>query len=309
MGTIGITIPDSVWSARAEQFYTQVLHGLEDTALGAGDAVLSHVARDADEEMRAITRWADRGLVDVLVLKDLRADDPRPAQLARLGLPLVVIGDVRQEAVLDSVAMVAVDNGRTMRTLLQDLHDRGHRAIAHVGGPPELLHSRWRQEAYEEFMRERDLPVRSLAGDYGYATGASATRALLGLDAEGAAGRAGAADDGSRPTVVVYDNDAMAIGGCAEVVAAGLRVPDDVSIIAWDDSAACQTHEPPLAVIDRDPHRIGVDVARAAAALLEDPARPLRIVQGIPVLEPRGTVVAPREDGAAPRASDVVAPV
>lgn len=273
MGTIGITIPESVWSAGAERFYTQVLHGLEVTALARGHAVLSRVAGSVEEEIDILEQWSQRGLVDVAILKDLLEDDPRPGAAQRGNLPYVVIGDVRQERFASGVS---VDNGGAMRRLLTELRDQGHEAIGHVGGPPQLLHSRWRLEAYRAFMRERALPVLTAQGDYSAASGAASTRTLL-------AGN-------TRPTVIVYDNDAMAIAGCDEAAAQGIDVPTGLCVVAWDDSPACQMHEPPIAVVDQQPDQLGVDGARAAIALIDDPAAATLIAQDIPQLIPRGTV-------------------
>ena len=272
MATIGIAIPESVWSARSERFYTQVLHGLEDTAVSRGHTVLSHVAKSPEEELEVLRRWADRGMVDLVILKDLLDGDPRPEQVRALGIPFVVIGDVRQR----EHSAVTVDNADTMRLLLEDLHGRGHQVIGHVGGPAHLLHSRWRREAYLEVVRTCGLTAVLAEGDYGPDSGAEATRTLL----------AGP----QRPTVIVYDNDAMAIAGCEQATAQGLRIPEDLSVVAWDDSPACQTHEPPLAVLDHLPHQLGVDLGRAALALLEDPRTPVRVAHEVPRLIPRGTL-------------------
>ena len=272
MSTIGITIPESVWSARSERFYTQVLHGLEDTAVSRGHTVFSHVTKSPEEEIEVLRGWHERGQVDLVILKDLLDDDARPAQARDLGLPFVVIGDVRQR----EFSAVTVDNAGTMRLLLEDLHGRGHRAIGHVGGPSHLLHSRWRREAYLDFVRDRTLPAFAAEGDYGADSGAQATRSLLiGVE---------------RPTVIVYDNDAMAIAGCRTALAGDLRVPEDLSLVAWDDSPACQTHDPPLAVLDHLPHQLGVDLGHAALAVLEEPDTPVRLAHEVPRLIQRGTL-------------------
>jgi len=277
MATIGITIPESVWSARSEGFYTQVLHGLEDTAVSQGHTVLSHVAGSRDEELETMGRWAERGTVDVVILKDLLDADPLPATVQALGLHCVVIGDIRQ----DEFSAVTVDNGGTMRRLLEDLHGGGHRMIGHVSGPPHLLHTRWRHEAHEEFSRSAGLPTLVAHGDYSAASGAAATQELLDLARR---------DPSRRPTVIVYDNDVMAIAGLERAGEAGLRVPEDLSIVAWDDSPACQTHSPPLAVLDHLPHQLGIDLARTSLALLEDPANTVRLAHEVPRLLSRGTL-------------------
>ena len=287
MSTIGITIPESVWSARSERFYTQVLHGLEDTAVSRGHTVLSHVAASRAEELDTMRRWAERGMVDLVILRDLLEEDDLPDMVRDLGLPFVVIGDVHQ----GDFSSVTVDNAGTMRRLLEDLHARGHRAVGHVGGPRHLMHSRLRHEAHQVFARGTGLPVLFAEGDYSSDGGAAATRALLeGTQLDGAPPEEALPEGAQRPTVIVFDNDAMAIAGAGQVIESGLRVPEDVSIVAWDDSPACQTHAPPLAVLDHLPHQLGIDLARTALSLLADPAAPVRLAHEVPRLLPRGTL-------------------
>lgn len=278
MATIGITIPETVWSAGSERFYTQVLQGLEDTAVSSGHTVLSRVAKSRDEELEVMRGWAERGMVQVVILRDLQEGDPLPLQVQELGLVSVVIGDAHQ----GDFSSVTIDNADTMRRVLSDLHRRGHRRIAHVGGPAHLLHSRLRREVWDVFLRAHGLPVLVAEGDYGPDSGAAATRTLL----------TGALPGGvDHPTVIVYDNDAMAVAGAETVRALGLRIPEDVSIVAWDDSAACQTHSPPLAVLDHLPHRLGVDLARTALAVLESSGAQVRVAHEVPRLLPRGTLI------------------
>src|SRR5699024_11799951 len=90
-----------------------------------------------------------------------------------------------------------------MRRLLQDLLDLGHRAIGHVGGPPDLRHSRWRREAYEAFSGEHALPSLTAVGDYGPRSGAEGPQRMLLGGAGAPAGvvggdRAQAEGDGAR---------------------------------------------------------------------------------------------------------------
>src|SRR5699024_11238029 len=162
MATIGITIPETVWSARSERFYTQVLHGLEDTAVSRGHTVLSHVAADRDEELAALRRWAAEDMVDLVILKDLLEGDDLPAQVRELGLPFVVIADAHQ----GGLSAVTVDNAGTMHGLLEDLHRRGHRDIGQVGGPSHLLHISWRCTAHRALMEARGLPVLFVVWTY-----------------------------------------------------------------------------------------------------------------------------------------------
>lgn len=272
-GRIGVPAPRSMWSAGSEQFHTLVLRGLEETAIAAGHGVLSEVVDTPQAELAVIRGWAEQRRVDVVVLKDLRREDPRPAVLRAAGMPFVLAGDVRQSG---ADAAVLTDNSGAMRKLLADLIALGHRRIGHVEGPGGLLHTQWRQEAYDAFVAEHELPSLRFEGDYSGDSGSRGADALLARD--------------QPPTVLVFDNDAMAIGGAAGVRRLGLAVPGDVSLVSWDDSLACQICDPPLAVIGHRAHQLGMDLGKAAAAVLAGTADGIRLVQQLPDVAPRGSL-------------------
>lgn len=274
-GTIGMPVPRSMWSASSEQFHTLVLRGVEETAVAEGYSVLSAVVDTLEAEIALIRRWAHQRLVDVVILKDLRRDDPRPRLLRELRMPFVLVGDVRQTG---AEAAVLTDNSRSMHVLLEELLALGHHRVAHVGGPGELLHSQWRLGAYVDFMADHALAPSYLEGDYGTASGERCVRALLALE--------------EVPTVIVFDNDAMAIGGADALHRLGVDVPGDISVVSWDDSLSCQTYDPPLAVLGHRAPQLGTELGTAAIALLAGDPEAMRRVAEIPRIVPRGSLAA-----------------
>lgn len=276
MGRVGVAIPRTVWSARSEQFYTQVLRGLEDASLACGNAVVSQVVHTPEQELAILEDWAKRGSVDIVVLKDLGQDDPRPPRMRALGMPYVIIGDVKQR---DLGPGVLSDNTADMTRLLSVLVGEGHREIGHVCGPLSLLHSQWRREAYLAFVDEQGSARHIWTGDYSAESGARALDQILLEDPV--------------PTAIVLDNDVMAIGALRRARQHGVKVPEELSIIAWDDSLACQLHDPPLAVLAHVPHQIGLDAGHLAAELLDRPSRRRSVEYPSAVLLPRGTMAAP----------------
>lgn len=274
-GTIGMPVPRSMWSASSEQFHTLVLRGVEETAVAEGYSVLSAVVDTLEAEIALIRRWAHQRLVDVVILKDLCRDDPRPRLLRELRMPFVLVGDVRQTG---AEAAVLTDNSRSMHVLLEELLALGHHRIAHVGGPGELLHSQWRLGAYADFMADHALAPSYLEGDYGTASGERCVRALLALE--------------EVPTVIVFDNDAMAIGGADALHRLGVDVPGDISVVSWDDSLSCQTYDPPLAVLGHRAPQLGTELGTAAIALLAGDPEAMRRVAEIPRIVPRGSLAA-----------------
>jgi DNA-binding LacI/PurR family transcriptional regulator len=86
-------------------------------------------------------------------------------------------------------------------------------------------------------------------GDYLTRSGADRTRELLDRD--------------PAPTALIYDNDIMAVAGLAVAAERKIGVPQQLSLLAWDDSARCRLADPPLSVISRDVHELGQTVAQA----------------------------------------------
>lgn len=276
MSTFGFLAPQNLWDARSEMFFSQVLAGVEDEVALDGHTVLTLAARSPVEEMAIYRRWAESGTVDAVVLRDMRAADPRPGLLEELGLGYVMLGDVTQEG---EEAAVLVDNAAAMRAVLTELRSLGHARIAHLGGPADLLHSRLRREAFiEDVERRGDAPLTA-QGDYSEGSGALALEALL-------AGPGGAAP----PTAVVCDNDAMSIGALEAAPVLGARVPEQLSIIGWEDSMSCQLHDPPVAVLGHSLRMTGALVGRALCALVDRPPRRERILRPTPVILHRGTL-------------------
>lgn len=276
MATFGFLAPRNLWDARSEMFFSQVLAGVEDEVASAGHTVLTLAAASVVEEMEIYRRWAADGAVQAVVMRDLRQDDPRPELLDELQLGYVLLGDVTQEG---PQAAVLVDNASSMRAVLQQLRGLGHERIAHLGGPPALLHSRLRREAYLASVADADEVALTAEGDYSGEEGAEALDAFLRAD--------------PRPTAIVCDNDAMAIGALEAAAELGISVPGELSVIGWEDSMACQLHDPPVAVLGHSLRLTGSLAGRALQALVADPPRHERMLRPTPVLLARGTLAAP----------------
>lgn len=227
-----------------EAFYMELVAGMEETLSPHGLSVLLHIVRDHDAEQAAWRRWDADSLVDALVVADLRVDDSRVRTLSDLRLPAVVLGGPEDGL---PVSNLYVDHGAAARAVVDGLFDLGHRRLGRVSGPRRLWHTQRRDEAFAAQCARRDMTIRTLEGDYTEAAGTRLTAELLA--------------EGRPPTALVYDNDAMAAAGLAQATAAGLHVPREVSVVAWDDSTLCRLTSPSLSVIAVDVHAMGEQLA------------------------------------------------
>lgn len=244
--TIGLVLVRPSQLLGAEPFYQEFIAGVEGVFGPRGISLLLQIVTTAEEEAATYARWVTDEVVAGVLLVDLDPDDARIGLVVSLGLPAVVVGD---PATAGPLPAVWTDDSSAMRHAVESLAALGHVRIARVSGPPSLAHSQIRTAALRESAARAGLIVQEVSGEYNEETGFEATAGFL--------------SSSNPPTAIVYDDDLMAIGGLRAAERAGLRVPTDLSIVAWDDSALCQLSEPPLTVMGHDVQAIGEVTAAA----------------------------------------------
>ncbi|GAA3634043.1 LacI family DNA-binding transcriptional regulator [Streptomyces fenghuangensis] len=258
-GAVGLVLARPARLLGVEPFFMEFIAGIEERLAERGLSLLLHVVADQEAEIAAYRRWAERGLVEAVVVVNRTVDDRRPPVLRELGLPAVLVGAGSG----DDTPMPAVrtDDAGPVREALAHLLDLGHRRIARVSGPAGLLHTRARTGALVEGCREAGVEPVVVEGDYSGESGARLTAELLRRP--------------EPPTAILYDNDVMAVAGLGAAKEMGVAVPERLSLIAWDDSTMCRLASPPLTTMSVDVHQYGVLVAESV----------LELVDGLPVAE------------------------
>lgn len=214
-------------------------------------AGLSARLREAGHGLMVVEGTADlrpvrAGGLDGAVLMSVDLDNPLVAALAGAGVPCVGV-----DVALD--AHVAGDHRGGTALAVRHLARLGHRRIAAIAGTPHTLAGRERLDGYRAGLAAAGLPYDPAlvaVGDFSAASGEAAARALLP----------------AAPTAVVAASDLMAVGATRALLAAGRRVPADVSIVGFDDLPLATLVRPELTTVRQDPERIG---AAAADAVLE----------------------------------------
>lgn len=266
---------------RTEPFYTQVIAGLETSLAQPAAALLVRNVEDLTDELATYQHWHATEAVEGVVIKDVETDDPRIDFLSALGLPFVLLGDVSQAG---SFSAVRFDNGQAMDAAVTFLQTRGHHSVARVTGPSRLLHMVVRSRVFDRACTAAKMNHHAVAGDFSTDSGYAATRTLI-------TGR-------RRPSAIIYDNDLMALGGLAAAHAAGVDVPGELSILAWDDSADCQLADPAVSALSHDITRIGEQLGRVLVTTLEQ-SRAVEEIAEQPMIVERGTTAAPGPDRSA----------
>ncbi|MFJ9928061.1 LacI family DNA-binding transcriptional regulator [Streptomyces misionensis] len=244
--TVGLAICRPARLLGLEPFYMEFISGIESVLTERNCSLLLRLVGSLEEEIGLQESWWRERQVGGSILVDFHQSDPRIAPLRALGLPAVAVG---HPSLTGGFPSVWTDDRTAVEEAVRYLAALGHRRIARVGGPCGLGHSAIRSEAFATTMEELGLDgglhvETGFSGD----EGARATRSLL--------------LSSSRPTAIVYDNDIMAVAGLGVAAEMGVSVPDDLSLLAWDDSQLCRLTHPTLSAMSHDVHAFGAEVAR-----------------------------------------------
>jgi DNA-binding LacI/PurR family transcriptional regulator len=250
---VGLAIARPARVLGLEPFFMAFVSGIESELSNRHTALLLQVVHDHHEEIAVYRRWWAGHRVDGVIVVDLYVDDERVPVLEQLDLPAVVVGGPDG---LGSLTGVWSDDAGAVDAAVDYLVALGHKRIARVAGLPELQHTQVRTTALAQALTRHGLPAADVVTtDYTGEEGIRATRTLLSRQ--------------DRPSAVMYDNDVMAVAALGVAQEMGLRVPDDVSIIAWDDSPLCQLVRPALTALSRDISGYGAHAARMLIAQLD----------------------------------------
>ncbi|MEU4656164.1 LacI family DNA-binding transcriptional regulator [Streptomyces sp. NPDC023723] len=261
-----------------EPFYMEFVSGVESVLTEHSCSLLLRLVRSVEEEAGLLESWWRGRRIGGAILVDLRDADPRVEPVARLGIPAVAVG---HPALTGGLTSVWTDDATAVTEAVRYLAALGHRRIARVGGAAALGHTSIRTAAFEATARALGLAgARQVATDFSGDAGARATRSLL------------AAPPGERPTAVVFDNDIMAVAGLSVAAEMGVRVPEDVSLLAWDDSQLCRLTHPTLSAMSHDVHGFGAEVGRTLFGVIGGTGGDSHPVP-TPVLVPRGSTAPP----------------
>jgi LacI family transcriptional regulator len=269
-------------------YYAGVIDGARECAEAAGYTLLVvSTAGDVDCERRAVELLRAKdvdGLIVTPVLDD-SADLAHYFELRRRNVPFVLLEEVRGLP----ASLIDVNNVEASSRAVEHLLALGHARIAHLAGPAYSAHSQQRltgvRHAFSRTHRvfsDDNVVVAGAHLEDGY-------RAGLALFSE----RAG--DD--RPTAVTCYNDLVAVGLYRALAELGLGVPEDVSVIGFDDIELCDYLSVPLTSVRVAKHDMGATAARMLVEHIEaEQPVPLRKVYVDATLVVRDSTAAPRRD-------------
>jgi LacI family transcriptional regulator len=243
---VGVIVPEI-----AHSFFAEIINGIEDVLEKSGyDILLCHSRSDPERERNEIQALIGGRMDGLIVAPEQPEKSPEPfVDLRRLKIPFVLVDRFFPGWEFSCVRLDDLEAGFLATTFLIEL---GHRRIAHISGPDlstASLRRRGFLKALRQFGFEHDR--RSIvAAPFGIDEGRAAMKKLLRLE--------------PRPTAVFAANDPQAIGAIYACREAGLRVPEDISIIGAGNIEGVYHPNPFLTTIDWPRQELG----RAAAQVL-----------------------------------------
>lgn len=218
-----------------------LLEGVRQAGNAVGALVLAaETENDADLEPKTLDYFMASG-VDALIYACVHTRRVRlPDQLLTAQIPVFLLNCYTEDGDRPAVVPSEIVGGQTATTALIDA---GHRRIATITGETYMEAASDRLTGYKRALASADIPFDDalvMPGDWSASTGFYSTQQLLGLD--------------DPPTAIYCQNDRMAVGCYEALKEAGLRIPDDVSVVGYDDDEISRHLFPPLTTLVL-PHR------------------------------------------------------
>ena len=260
-------------------FFPDLIEHFESLASAEGiDVAIANTGYSGERLLAGVRRLVERDVDGIAVLTSEVSAEVR-AFLQQAGLPAVFLN---QPSTIAEFPNITVDYVRGYCEAVRHLCCLGHRDIGFVAGPPELSSAVRRRKAFHAAMRSCRIAVRKdwlFAGDHRMAGGQAAARALFGME--------------QRPSAVICSNDMTAIGFLHAAQGMGHTLPDELSLVGFDDLSLCEIVYPALTTLHLSRQQLASKAFYALHAKLQgDPVGKSAVIE--PTLVVRASTGPPR---------------
>lgn len=258
---LGLIIPDI-----QNQFYSSIVRGVEDVAYKKDYAVILCNSDENPTKEKFYLDVLQSESVDGIILPPIHQYSKVVQGLVEAGVPVVCVDRMLSR---ESVDTVVVDNRKGGFLAVHHLIERGHRRIGLLTSSSQFSSFEERQRGYEQALEEAGLSIDNRLvreGDPRSSEDAfRLTHELLKLE--------------SPPTAIFATNNLHTLGMLEAVNRAGLRIPEEISVVGFDDMPWAKAISPPLTVIRQPGYEMGRRAAELLYQRLEDPERePAKII-------------------------------
>lgn len=253
--TIGLLVSGFTKSSIKDNFMVEVMAGINDFAAETNYDLVLFSTDSTKQREKTYSQLCKERRVDGVIIQGIKIDDPYLLEVVESDIPCVLI-DIPIES--DTVGYVTTDNILGAKKAVQHLIELGHRNIAMVNGHDQAFVSKRRLEGYIESLKDSNLQIRNdwiVNGKFDEEEAEKATEELL--------------INNPVITAVFCASDLMALGVIKAARNLGIRVPEDLSVVGYDDILLASYSTPSLTTIAQDKFRMGYEAGRLLVQMLE----------------------------------------
>lgn len=260
---IGLVMPSSKDVGFQNPFFPTVLQGISEGAQEKNYALHMTTGKSEGEILEAVIQMVQGRRVDGVVLLTSRVEDQVISYLRKRNFPFVLIGKPYKD--IEEITHVDNDNVRAMKEATDYLIGLGHRQIAFIGGSLDLIVTVDRLQGYKKALKEAEIEERNeyiVHQEFLREGGQEAIRKLMQLDLP--------------PTGLVVADDFMALGVLNRLDELGIRVPEDLSIVSFNNVLLAEMAKPPLTSVDINIFELGYQSSKNLIEKIENNNEPTK---------------------------------
>ena len=249
---LGLVIPKGVQAIFEEPFFAMLIQGVSTRCNALDYSVMLWLA-EPEYERRMITKILYNGLADGVIVASMLMDDTIIDSLRQNKLPFMLIG---RHPVYDELSYLDVDNRGGAFQAVMHLLRSGRRRVATITGPQNMIAGIHRYQGYLDALHDRDIPVIPelvAEGDFTDAGGYACMQRLLP----------------HKPDAVFVASDTMALAAIRAIQEHGLRIPEDIAVVGFDDIPEANRITPALTTVRQPITRIGAVAAETLIDMIE----------------------------------------
>lgn len=255
---IGVILPPSAQDAYENTFYLKAIRGISQICNQRRTNICIVTGQDYGEVLHSVQTLHRGGRVDGFIVLYSRKNDIVIDYLCENGLLYVIVG--KPSDLASQTICVDNDNLLASREATDYLYALGHRRIGFIGGKTEFMHSSDRKDGYQLSLLLHGLPINNqdcIEMDGIYSSGYQELIQLLQTP--------------DHPTAFVVSDDLLALALERVCTHVGLSIPNDVSIIAFNNSLYAQLASPQLTAVDINSYSLGREAANQILSHMENP--------------------------------------
>lgn len=260
---IGLVMPSSSDVVFQNPFFPTVLQGISEGAHEKKYALHMTTGKSEKETLEGVVNMVQGKRVDGMILLNSKVEDNIITYLKERDFPFVLIGKPYKN--VEQITHVDNDNFRAMKEATEYLLKHGHRKIAFIGGSLDLMVTVERFLGYERAMSNANITLRNeyvINEEFLIEGGQEAVRKLMSVT--------------HPPTAIIVADDFMALGVLNTLDELGIRVPEDISIVSFNNVLLAEMAKPPLTSVDINIFELGYQASKSLIQMIENSNEPIK---------------------------------